>query len=264
MSSKLFSYLLKNNQWIKSDAISIDDVTVLVDTTRDIIWYLEEKKATARKKFEARGLLGELKKKYEPYKFKKIDSRAPIDVLDKIEELKKSTSHLSMKFRGKEIQEFSKYLYFLNIVAGVLQVISMIIITWALSWPQVYDSQSYLNYIINSNHFYFYIELDSLLLFFSLIIFIFTSFFGIIILRRKIFTTSSIFLAVIIFLSLIYIRIGPTLLYFQATSPFPNVLIRVDAFLFFIIGVDIILFVSIVGSIIPGTYWLIKKNIKKI
>lgn len=263
MSSKLFSYLLKNNQWIKSDAISIDDVTVLVDTRRDIIWYLEGEKATARTKFDARGLLGELKKKYIPYKFKKIDSRAPIDVLDKIEELKKSTSHLSMKFRGKEIQEFSKYLYFLNIVAGVLQVICMIIITWALSWPQVYDSQSYLNYFINSNHFYFYIELDSLLLFFSLIIFIFTSFFGII-LRRKIFTTSSIFLAVIIFLSLVYIRIGPTLLYFQATSPFPNILIRVDAFLFFIIGVDIILFVSIVGSIIPGTYWLIKKNIKKI
>ncbi len=263
MSSKLFSYLLKNNQWIKSDAISIDDVTVLVDTRRDIIWYLEGEKATARTKFDARGLLGELKKKYIPYKFKKIDSRAPIDVLDKIEELKKSTSHLGMKFRGKEIQEFSKYLYFLNIVAGILQVIGMIIITWALSWPQVYDSQSYLNYIINSNHFYFYIELDSLLLFFSLIIFIFTSFFGII-LRRKIFTTSSIFLAVIIFLSLVYIRIGPTLLYFQATSPFPNILIRVDAFLFFIIGVDIILFVSIVGSIIPGTYWLIKKYIKKI
>ncbi len=263
MSSKLFSYLLKNNQWIKSDAISIDDVTVLVDTRRDIIWYLEGEKATARTKFDARGLLGELKKKYIPYKFKKIDSRAPIDVLDKIEELKKSTSHLGMKFRGKEIQEFSKYLYSLNIVAGILQIIGMIIITWALSWPQVYDSQSYLNYIINSNHFYFYIELDSLLLFFSLIIFIFTSFFGII-LRRKIFTTSSIFLAVIIFLSLVYIRIGPTLLYFQATSPFPNILIRVDAFLFFIIGVDIILFVSIVGSIIPGTYWLIKKKIKKI
>lgn len=263
MSSKIFSYLLKNNQWIKSDAISIDDVTVLVDTRRDIIWYLEGEKATARTKFDARGLLGELKKKYIPYKFKKIDSRAPIDVLDKIQELKKSTSHLSMKFRGKEIQEFSKYLYSLNIVAGILQIIGMIIITWALSWPQVYDSQSYLNYIINSNHFYFYIELDSLLLFFSLIIFIFTSFFGII-LRRKIFTTSSIFLAVIIFLSLVYIRIGPTLLYFQATTPFPNILIRLDAFLFFIIGVDIILLISIVGSVIPGTYWLIKKNIKKI
>ncbi len=263
MSSKIFSYLLKNNQWIKSDAISIDDVTVLVDTRRDIIWYLEGEKATARTKFDARGLLGELKKKYIPYKFKKIDSRAPIDVLHKIEELKKSTSHLSMKFRGKEIQEFSKYLYSLNIVAGILQIIGMIIITWALSWPQIYDSQSYLNYIINSNHFYLYIELDSLLLFFSLIIFIFTSFFGII-LRRKIFTTSSIFLAVIIFLSLVYIRIGPTLLYFQATTPFPNILIRLDAFLFFIIGVDIILLISIVGSVIPGTYWLIKKNIKKI
>ncbi len=263
MSSKLFSYLLKNNQWIKSDAISIDDVTVLVDTTRDIIWYLEGEKATARTKFDARGLLGELKKKYIPYKFKKIDSRAPIDVLDKIEELKKSTSHLSMKFRGKEIQEFSKYLYSLNIVAGILQIIGMIIITWALSWPQVYDSQSYLNYIINSNYFDFYIELNSLLLFLSMIIFIFTSFFGIIV-RRKMFTTSSIFLAVIIFFSLVYIRIGPTLLYFQATTPFPNILIRVDAFLFFIIGVDIILLISIVGSVIPETYWLIKKNIKKI
>lgn len=262
MSSKLFPYLLKNNQWIKLDEISSDDVAVLVDTSRDIIWYLEGEKATGRIKFDARGLLGELKKKYVPYKFKKIDSRAPIDVLDKIEELKKSSLPLSMKFRGKEIQEFSKYLYSLNIIAGILQVIGMIIITCALSWPQIYDSQSYLNYIIDSNRFDFYIELDSLLLFLSLIILIFTSFFGIIV-RRKMFATSSIFLTVIIFFSLLYIRIGPTLLYFQATTPFPNILIRVDAFFFFIIGVEIILFMSIVGSIIPGTYWLINKNIKK-
>lgn len=262
MSSKLFPYLLKNNQWIKLDEISSDDVAVLVDTSRDIIWYLEGEKATARIKFDARGLLGELKKKYVPYKFKKIDSRAPIDVLDKIEELKKSSSTLSMKFRGKEIQEFSKYLYSLNIIAGILQVIGMIIITGALFWPQVYDSQSYLNYIIDSNHFDFYIELDSLLLFLSLIIFFFTSFFGIIV-RRKMFATISIFLAVIIFFSLLYIRIGPALLYFQATTPFPNILIRADAFLFFIIGLEIILIISIMGSIIPGTYCLIKKNIKK-
>lgn len=255
MSSKLFPYLLKNNQWIKSEAISSDDVAVLVDTTRDIIWYLEGEKSSARTKFDARGLLGQLKIKYIAYKFKRIDNRAPKDVLDKIEELKRTEG---IKLRINEIQKFSKYLYSLNIIAGVIQIIGMIFITWALFWSQAYDSQFFLNYIVNSNHFDFYIDLVSILILSSMIIFIFTSFFGII-LRKKSFVIISIILAVTSYFSLAYIRLGSTSLFLWPTTPFPNVMIRVDAFLFFILGVDIILFTNIVSAIIPEIYWLIKR-----
>lgn len=257
MSSKLFPYVLRNNQWIKSEEISIDDIAVLVDTQRDIIWYHESEKCTARTKFEARGLLTQLKEKYVPYKFKRIDNTSPQDILYKLEELRKEETALRMEVLGREIQDFSVVLFYLNIAAGLLQVFSVIFLITTLFWPQTFDSQSFLNYSVNINTFTSAIDFLTFLVLISFILFSLTGFLGVSSKRGDILKVSGL-LAIILYLSLIYIRIGITPQFLYYTLVMPDLVIRTDAYTWFVIGAEMILITCIIISVGSGVYWLKK------
>ncbi len=255
MSSNLFSYILKQNQWIKSDEISIDDVAVLVDTQRDIIWYYESERSTARTKFEARGLLTQLKEKYVPYKFKKIDNTSPQDVLNEIETLRKGRSGLKMEILGKKIHDFSSVLYSLNITAGLLQVLTVFFLALTLSWQESVNELSFLAYEVNYIEYVGYIDILSFLILVSFIVFCITSFFGLVT-RLSNFSRVSIILAIVLYLALIYIRIGQLYLYFEIELP--NLIIRADAFRFFLLGGEIILIIAVLISLSSSIHWFRK------
>jgi len=71
------------------------------------------------------------------------------------------------------------------------------------------------------------------------------------------FSLVSIILAIILYLALIYIRVGQLFLYFEVELP--NLIIRADAFRFFVIGAEIILIICVLISLGSGIRWLTKR-----
>ena len=61
MSSKLFPYKLTKGQWFRAESFTESDIAVIVDTTREMIWFWEGNKSSARSRSNARDMLGQLK-----------------------------------------------------------------------------------------------------------------------------------------------------------------------------------------------------------
>ena len=98
-SSKLFPYKMKKKTWYRAEDVTESDIAVIVDTSRDTIFYWEGSKSSARNRSDAREILGQLKKKYIPYRFKRVTATtSPSEVLDKLAELK------AKSFTGKTAQ----------------------------------------------------------------------------------------------------------------------------------------------------------------
>ncbi|MHA1282859.1 MAG: hypothetical protein ACTSQP_10175 [Promethearchaeota archaeon] len=117
-ATKLFPYKMKKGQWFRAEDMTESDIVVIVDTSTETIWFYEGEKSSSRNRSIARELLGQLKRKYVPYRFKRVTNNSPEIILNKIDELKEKS------FTGKipgiklELKDYSRIFYIMNLIAS--------------------------------------------------------------------------------------------------------------------------------------------------
>ena len=242
MSSNLFAYKFKNDQWHNADDINESDIVVLVDSSRNIIWYLEGRNSSARKRNKARGLLGELKKKHATYKIKKVKSDTPRDIIRELQILREQFFTSTIRNLNVDISKISSVYFYLNIFGNLLTIISLTIIILLIggSGTQIYEN--YMHFSIKLIDF----EMIFLMLFLlSLISFILFLFAGLIvlILKQKIVATYNIFGSLLIFIIFYMISTWTNILFFEFS--YQSILIRIDTFTLFAFSLIILYIVSL-------------------
>jgi hypothetical protein len=243
MSSNLFSYKFRNGQWYKADNISESDIAVIVDTSRGTIWFFEGSKSTARNRSNARGLLGDLKKNYLLYKFKRISNKSPSYVLEALENLKKQyfiKSGISLQFN---VRKFIKYHFYFSSISNILLVVSLSFISLLISFSISVMVDSYQHYAMSRGNFLFFINFNSILLISSFVIFIISALIGIF-LRTRILVIYSIFAGLSIFIPLFMLRIWDIILITEQVGQ--SIYIRTDVLSLFILNILILEIIGIV------------------
>lgn len=244
MSSNLFSYKFRNGQWYKADSISESDIAVIVDTSRGTIWFFEGSKSTARNRSNARGLLGDLKKNYLLYKFKRISNKSPSYVLEELENLKQQyfiKSGISLQFNERKLIKF--HFYFTSI-SNILLVISICFISLLISFSVSLLVDSYSHFVLSRGDFLFFINFNSILLISSFVIFIISALIGTF-LRKRILVIYSIFAGLSIFIPLFMLRIWDIILITEQLGQ--SIYIRKDVLSLFILN---LLILEIIGLIL--------------
>ncbi|MHA1293969.1 MAG: hypothetical protein ACTSQJ_15040 [Promethearchaeota archaeon] len=248
MSSKLFPYKMKKNTWYRAEDLTESDIAVIVDTNRDTIWFWEGEKSSARNRSNAREILGQLKKKYIPYRFKRVTKNSPEEVIIKLDELKEQSFTGKIKGIKYELKDFSRIFYIINIVSSLLLLIGMIFLNQALFWKDIkYNSFTHL--YVDYGMFIFIINFTSFCLLLSLIFFIISGFFGTI-LKKKIFSLISTFSACLVFISFFMIRIWDNIIFYL--EPANNIIIRKDVLILYILCLDILIAPGIILGFFTG------------
>ncbi len=258
MSSKLFPYKLTKGQWFRAESFTESDIAVIVDTNREMIWFWEGDKSSARSRSYARDMLGQLKKKYIVYKFKRITSGSPEDILERLEDLREKS------FTGKitgirlELKDFSKIFYILNIVASSLIIISTIILGLMLFGTQI-EINGTLHYSLISIEFLQSIDLISLILLFSFVIFACSALFGHF-LKKKLFSLMTLIAVCFIFIAFFMVRIWDVIIFYQESGIY--IMIRKDVLTLFILCLSFLTISGLIIGLIMGLIGL--KNLKKV
>ena len=258
MSSKLFPYKLTKGQWFRAESFTESDIAVIVDTNREMIWFWEGDKSSARSRSNARDMLGQLKKKYIVYKFKRITPSSPEDILERLEDLREKS------FTGKipgirlELKDFSKIFYILNIVASSLVIIGTIIL-WMMLFGTQTEIGSALHYTLISTNFIENMNLTSLILLISFAIFACSSLFGHF-LKKKLFSLMTLIALCFIFTAFIIVRIWDIIIFYQESGI--NIIIRTDVFILFILCLSLLMVPGLITGFVMGLLGL--KNLKKV
>lgn len=249
MSSKLFPYKMKKGQWFRAEDVTDSDIAVIVDTTRDTIFFWEGARSSARSRSNARDLLGQLKKKYIPYKFQRVTNNSPEEILFKIEDLK------AQSFTGRipgvkfELKDFNKIFYILNIVSAVLAVISMVLIWQAPFWTETSTGLAHVHYSIDYNIHLLYVNLNSLLLLVAFLIIACTSFAGHV-LKKKAYSTNTLVAMCFLFIAFFLMRIWDNIMYYEVVGN--NLLFRKDVMLLFLLSMEVIIIPGMILSFLMG------------
>ena len=239
-SLKLFPYKMRKGKWYRADDMSESDVIVIVDTKTEIIWFHEGSKSSARNRSNAREMLGQLKQKYIPYKFKRVTANSPEDILDKIDTLKEKS------FTGKvpgiklELKDYSRIFYILNLVSSVLIILGIIIL-WMPLFSSSLTREGALHFSMDFNVFLFYADFTSLALLISSLIFGVSAFFGAI-LKKTLFSALSVVAAALAFAGFFILRIWDVMVVYELDGN--SILIRFDALTLFILNIQILMFAS--------------------
>jgi len=251
MSSNLFAYKFKNDKWHNADGINESDIVVIVDSSRNIIWYFEGRNSTARKRNNARGLLGELKNKHAGYKFKKITRNTPRDIIREIQILKEQFFALTIKHLNVDISKISSIYFYLNAIGNLLIIISLTIIFLLIGNPGTRIYENYMHFSIRFVDFEMVFTILSLLSLISFLLFILSGFI-VLILKQKIVATYNIFGSILVFIAFYMISTWSNILYFEID--YQIILIRIDVFSLFVLTLAILyiisLFIGFVMSII--------------
>jgi hypothetical protein len=231
MSSNLYAYKFKNNQWHQADDINESDIVVIVDSSRNLIWYYEGRNTTARKCNKARSLIGDLKSKHETYKIKKITNKTPRDIIRELQILREQFFASTIKQLNVDVSKMSKIYFYLNTFSNLLIIISFTIIILLIGGTGTRIYENYPHYSIrlaNFNMIFFVLSL------FSLISFLLLLFAGLmaLILRQKIIATYNIFASVLIFITYYMISTWTSIFYFELD--YQIILIRIDVFALFV------------------------------
>lgn len=240
MSSNLFAYKFKNDQWHNADDINESDIVVLVDSSRNIIWYLEGRNSSAKKRNKARGLIGELKKKHATYKIKKVKSDTPRDIIRELQILREQFFTSTIKQLNVDISKISRVYFYLNIFGNLLTIISLTIIILLLGGAGTQIYENYIHLSIRKVDFEMLFLFLSLLSVISFLLFLFAGLI-VLILRQKIVATYNLFGSLLIFIIFYLISTWTNILYFEYS--YQSILIRIDAFTLFAFSL-IILYLS--------------------
>ncbi len=244
MSFKLFPYKMKEGQWFKTSNCSESDIIVIVDTTREMIWFWEGSKSSARNRSNARGLLGQLKQRYIVYKFKRITNNSPEDILLSLETLKEKRYTDKISGGKYELKDFTRLLFFLNIIGSILATVTIVYLWSFLFWT---ETNTY--YPIDKNDFLFYISLSSYCLLSSFIIFIISALYGHSLKKDK-FATITLIAAIFMFTAFFIIFIWDNMfIYIKLEKEF---LIRRDVLLLFVLCLEFLIIPGTVLGIIMG------------
>ncbi|MGQ4875878.1 MAG: hypothetical protein ACP6IY_17575 [Promethearchaeia archaeon] len=255
-ATKLFPYKMKKGQWFRAEDMTESDIVVIVDTSTETIWFYEGEKSSSRNRSIARELLGQLKRKYVPYRFKRVTNNSPEIILNKIDELKEKS------FTGKipgiklELKDYSRIFYIMNLIASCFAIFCSVFL-WTLLFSKITELNNYLHYKIDINLYLLYIDLNSYFLLASAFIFGVSGFFGKII-QKRLFSTLSIIVATIIFVSFFFLRIWDQFIFYDQSGNY--YLIRSDALSLFIICIELLLIYSIIIGFFTAILGL--KNIK--
>ena len=251
MSSNLFAYKFKNDQWHNTDDINESDIVVIVDSSRNIIWYFEGRNSSARKRNNARGLLGDLKNKHTTYKFKKITSNTPRDIIRELQILKEQFFASTIKQLNVDISKISQLYFYLNAFGNLLIIVSLTIIILLIGGTGTRIYENYMHFSIRLVDFEMIFMFLSLLSLISFLLFLFAGL-TVLILKQKIIATYNIFGSVLIFIAFYMISTWTNILYFE--FDYQTILIRIDVFTLFVLNLAILyilgLFIGFVMSIL--------------
>jgi len=258
MSSKLFPYKLVKGQWFRAESFTESDIAVIVDTNREMIWFWEGSKSSARSRSNAREMLGQLKKKYIVYKFKRVTSGSPEDITERLEALREKSFTGKIPGLKLELKDFSKIFYILNIAASALIIIGLIV-SWLLTFgPQIN---------IGGSLFYSFIFIDftqnmdliGIILLLGFTIFVSSSLFGHF-LKKRLFALMTLIALCFIFIAFFMIRIWDIIMYYQESGN--TLLIRKDVFTLFIFSLSVLIIPGLITGLVTGLLGL--KNLQKI
>lgn len=251
MSSNLFAYKFKNDQWHKADDINESDIGVIVDSSRNIIWYVEGRNSSARKRNNARGLLGELKNKHATYKIKKITSNTPRDIIRELQILKEQFFASTIKQLNVDISKISNTYFYLNAFGNLLIIVSLTIIILLIGGTSTRIHENFMHFSISFVDFEMIFMILSLLSLISFLLFLFAGLI-VLILKQKIVATYNIFGSILIFIAFYMIGTWTNILYFEID--YQVILIRIDVFTLFVFNLAILyiigLFIGFVMSLL--------------
>ena len=250
MSSSLFAYKYSKGEWFVADDLHESDVVVIIDTSRESIWFFSGKHSTARNRSNARELLSDLIKQYTSYVIKIVSGDSPDDILVKIEDLKEKYFKRKLANLNYDLRKISQAFFYLNLIACLALMI-------AITFSVLLFTGS--NYIMFENYYHYSMAVET---FSSQILFITSLFFVSFIIfstltLMAIFTNTRllILLGIIISISTFF---GFFIVYIRDMLIFSEVIggriyIRMDIFFLFILNINI--FGSI--ALIVGFYLLI-------
>ncbi|TFG12212.1 MAG: hypothetical protein EU531_10780 [Promethearchaeota archaeon] len=262
MSTNLFPFIFKNERWYNAEGVNDSDIGVIVDTDRAVIWFFEGPKSSARNRSSAKELLADLRQKYELYAFKRISNDTPKDILEYLEELKKHDYITRIRYFQYDLEKISKYYFYLNNIGCLLLITAFTFLIGFLFLSDTINIDQFDYFSINFNRFLFTVNLISILFISSFIIFILTSFFGVILNKRALFiynlTTS-----IVVFIAFFMLRIWDIILYYEIIGSIIN--IRMDAIFLFVFNLDIFLLLGLIfGYVSVFTSFFESKKIRKI
>ncbi|TFF69425.1 MAG: hypothetical protein EU516_00495 [Promethearchaeota archaeon] len=262
MSTNLFPFIFKNERWYNAEGVNDSDIGVIVDTDRAVIWFFEGPKSSARNRSSAKELLADLRQKYELYAFKRISNDSPKDILEFLEQLKKHDYITRIRYFQYDLEKISKYYFYLNNFGCLLLIMAFTFLTGFL----FLTSRTYINpfdyFTLDFNRFSFIVNLISILFISSFIIFIITSFFGVILNKRAL-LIYNLATSIFVFMAFFMLRIWDIILYFELIGSI--IYIRMDAIFLFIFNLDIFQLLGLIfGYVSVITSFFESKRIRKI
>lgn len=262
MSTNLFPFIFKNERWYNAEGVNESDIGVIVDTDRATIWFFEGSKSSARNRSSAKELLADLRKRYELYAFKRISSDSPKEIIEYFEELKKHDYITRIQYFPYDLEKISKYYFYLNNTGCLLLIATLTFLIGFLLFSNTTYIDPFNYFSISFSRFLFNINLISILFIISFVIFIITSFFGVILNKRALFIynlSTSIF----VFIAFFMLRIWDIVLYFDIIGS--TIYIRMDAIFLFIFNLDIFQLLGLIfGYIAVFTSFFESKKIKRL
>ncbi len=262
MSSNLFPFIFKNEQWYKADGVNDSDIGVIVDTDRNIIWFFEGSKSSARNRSGAKELLTDLKQKYELYSFKRISNSTPKEILDFVENLKKHDYITRIRYFQYDLDKISTYYFYINNIGCLLLISAITFLFGFIFFSGTTTIGSFDHFSIYINSFTFNINLISILFISSFTIFLIASFFGVILNKRALFIYNLI-TSVCVFIAFFMLRIWDIIIYYDLLGNF--IYIRKDVIFLFIFSLDVFQMLGIIfGYIAVFSSFFESKRVKKI
>jgi len=257
-STNLFSYKMKKGQWTKTDSLTESDIAVIIDVDSEIFWFWEGPYSNSRDRYNARQILGQLRKKYTSYKFKRINDEASESVKDKIEALQIRALAKKKTDKKYKLKNVSTIVHSISLINTIL-----IIITIILLMEIFFQSQVILpNLVINKYLFNFIIGISSIISLISFILFIISAIY-MEISRNKLLIIVSLIGCCLVFLPFFMLRIWDMLLITGSSNE--QYLIQNDAIAFFVFCLDIFFVLSIICSFSIGILGFMKITfVKKI
>ncbi|MBY9003406.1 MAG: hypothetical protein KGD73_05495 [Candidatus Lokiarchaeota archaeon] len=242
MSSNLFAYKFKNDQWHNADGINESDIVVIVDSSRNLIWHFEGRNSSARKCNKARELLGEIKNKHATYKIKKITSKTPRDIIRELQILKEQYFASTIQQLNVDISKVSQAYFYLNAFGNLLIIISLTIIILLIGGTGTQIYENYQHFSIRLVDFEMIFIVLSLLSLISFLLFLFAGLI-VLVLKQKIVATYNIFGSILTFIAFYMISTRTNVFYLEID--FQTILIRIDVFSLFVFNVAILYIISL-------------------
>lgn len=244
-STNYFSYKMKKGQWAKADALNESDIAVIIDINMEIFWFWEGTHSTARDRYNARQILGQLRKKYTSYRFKRINKEASEDVRDQLELLQIHALARKKSDKKNIIKNLSNIFHTISLINCTLIIITIILLTSMFFQFQAINPDLY----INQNNFISIFVISSLLLLLSFILFIISATYSGIS-RNTLLLIISIIGCCLIFIPFFILRIWDVILIHVISNE--QYIFQNDAIFFFIFSMDIFLVLNILCSLSIG------------